>query len=57
MDLRRIDGAIFEYARAQGCAVVVAEQRPDLPLELADRVVFMRDGVVPMARKLIARAR
>ncbi len=38
--------AIFEYARAQGCAVVVAEQRPELPLELADRVVFMRDGVV-----------
>jgi energy-coupling factor transporter ATP-binding protein EcfA2 len=37
--------AIFEYARAQGCAVVVAEQRPELPLELADRVVFMRDGV------------
>jgi energy-coupling factor transporter ATP-binding protein EcfA2 len=38
--------AIFEYARAQGCALVVAEQRPELPLELADRVVFMRDGVV-----------
>jgi energy-coupling factor transport system ATP-binding protein len=38
--------AIFEYARAQGCTVVVAEQRPELPLELADRVVFMRDGVV-----------
>jgi energy-coupling factor transporter ATP-binding protein EcfA2 len=38
--------AFFEYARAQGCAVVVAEQRPELPLELADRVVFMRDGVV-----------
>jgi energy-coupling factor transport system ATP-binding protein len=38
--------AILEYARAQGRAVVVAEQRPELPLELADRVVFMRDGVV-----------
>jgi energy-coupling factor transporter ATP-binding protein EcfA2 len=38
--------AIFEYARAQGCAVVVAEQRPELPLEFADRVVFMRDGAV-----------
>jgi energy-coupling factor transport system ATP-binding protein len=37
--------AIFEYARAQGCAVVVAEQRPELPLEFADRVLFMRDGV------------
>jgi len=32
--------------RAQGCAVVVAEQRPELPLVLADRVVFMRDGAV-----------
>ena len=38
--------AFFEYARAQGCAVVVAEQRPELPLELADRVVFMRHGAV-----------
>jgi energy-coupling factor transport system ATP-binding protein len=36
--------ALFEHARAQGCAVVVAEQRPDLPLEHADRVVFLRDG-------------
>jgi energy-coupling factor transport system ATP-binding protein len=38
--------AVFEYARAQGCAVVVAEQRPELPLEFADRVLFMRDGVL-----------
>jgi energy-coupling factor transport system ATP-binding protein len=38
--------AIFEYARAQGCAVVVAEQRPELPLEFADRVLFMRDGAL-----------
>ena len=38
--------AMFEYARAQGCAVVVAEQRPELPLEFADRVLFMRDGAV-----------
>ena len=38
--------ALFEYARAQGCAVVVAEQRPELPIEFADRVVFLSDGRV-----------
>ena len=38
--------ALFEHARAQGCAVVVAEQRPELPLAFADRVVFLRDGRV-----------
>jgi energy-coupling factor transport system ATP-binding protein len=38
--------ALFEYARAQGCTVVVAEQRPELPLEYADRVLFLRDGVI-----------
>jgi energy-coupling factor transporter ATP-binding protein EcfA2 len=36
--------ALFDHARAHGCAVVVAEQRPDLPLAFADRVVFLRDG-------------
>jgi energy-coupling factor transport system ATP-binding protein len=36
--------ALFEHARAHGCAVVVAEQRPDLPLAFADRIVFLRDG-------------
>jgi energy-coupling factor transport system ATP-binding protein len=36
--------ALFEHARAHGCAVVVAEQRPELPLAFADRVVFLRDG-------------
>jgi energy-coupling factor transport system ATP-binding protein len=36
--------AVFEHARAHGCAVVVAEQRPELPLAHADRVVFLRDG-------------
>ena len=36
--------ALFEHARAQGCAVVVAEQRPELPLEFADRIVFLREG-------------
>ena len=38
--------ALFEHARAHGCAVVVAEQRPELPLAHADRVVFLRDGRV-----------
>lgn len=38
--------ALFEYARAQGCAVVVAEQRPELPLAFAGRVVFLRDGSI-----------
>ncbi len=36
--------ALFDYARARGCAVLVAEQRPELPLVYADRVVFLRDG-------------
>jgi energy-coupling factor transporter ATP-binding protein EcfA2 len=38
--------ALFDHARAHGCAVVVAEQRPELPLEFADRVVFLRDGLI-----------
>lgn len=38
--------ALFEHARAHGFAVVVAEQRPELPLAHADRVVFLRDGRV-----------
>ena len=45
--------ALFEHARAHGCAVVVAEQRPELPLAFADRVVFMRDGRI--ARRGAAR--
>jgi energy-coupling factor transporter ATP-binding protein EcfA2 len=36
--------ALFDYARSRGCAIVVAEQRPELPLAYADRVVFLRDG-------------
>jgi energy-coupling factor transport system ATP-binding protein len=36
--------ALFDHARAHGCAIVVAEQRPELPLAYADRVVFLRDG-------------
>jgi energy-coupling factor transporter ATP-binding protein EcfA2 len=38
--------ALFDHARAHGCAVVVADQRPELPLAFADRVVFLRDGRV-----------
>ena len=38
--------ALFEHARAHGCAVVVAEQRPELPLAFADRIVFLRDGLI-----------
>jgi energy-coupling factor transport system ATP-binding protein len=38
--------ALFRHARSQGCAVVVAEQRPELPLEFSDRFVFLRDGRV-----------
>jgi energy-coupling factor transporter ATP-binding protein EcfA2 len=33
-----------ERARERGTAVVVSEQRPALPLELADRVLFMDGG-------------
>jgi energy-coupling factor transport system ATP-binding protein len=36
--------AVFAYARESGCAVVVAEQRPELPLANADRVVFLAGG-------------
>ena len=38
--------ALFDHARAHGCAVVVAEQRPELPLAFADRIVFLRDGQI-----------
>jgi energy-coupling factor transport system ATP-binding protein len=37
---------LFDHARAHGYAVVVAEQRPELPLAFADRVVFLREGRV-----------
>jgi energy-coupling factor transporter ATP-binding protein EcfA2 len=36
--------ALFAHARERGCAVVVSEQRPELPLAHADRVVFLDDG-------------
>jgi energy-coupling factor transport system ATP-binding protein len=38
--------ALFEHAREQGCAVVVSEQRPALPLAHADRIVFLDEGRV-----------
>jgi energy-coupling factor transport system ATP-binding protein len=45
--------ALLAYAVELGCAVVVSEQRPALPLELADRVVFLDGGrvVLDAARK------
>jgi energy-coupling factor transport system ATP-binding protein len=33
-----------ELARRRGTAVLVTEQRPALPLELSDRVLFLEDG-------------
>ena len=33
-----------ELARARGTTVLVTEQRPALPLELSDRVLFVEDG-------------
>jgi energy-coupling factor transport system ATP-binding protein len=38
--------ALLDYAVELGCAVVVSEQRPALPLERADRVVFLDQGRV-----------
>jgi energy-coupling factor transport system ATP-binding protein len=38
--------ALLDYAAELGCAVVVSEQRPALPLERADRVVFLDQGRV-----------
>ena len=38
--------ALFDHARAHGCAVVVADQRPELPLAFADRIVFLREGQI-----------
>jgi energy-coupling factor transport system ATP-binding protein len=37
---------LLEHARELGCAVVVSEQRPALPLERCDRVVFLDEGRV-----------
>jgi energy-coupling factor transporter ATP-binding protein EcfA2 len=41
---REVAEELFVYARAHGCAIVVAEQRPELPLAHADRVVFLHGG-------------
>ena len=38
--------ALLDYAVELGCAVVVSEQRPALPLERTDRVVFLDRGRV-----------
>ena len=38
--------ALLDHAAELGCAVVVSEQRPALPLERADRVVFLDQGRV-----------
>jgi energy-coupling factor transport system ATP-binding protein len=36
--------SLLDLATALGCAVVVSEQRPALPLERCDRVVFLEEG-------------
>jgi energy-coupling factor transport system ATP-binding protein len=36
--------ALLDLATTLGCAVVISEQRPALPLERCDRVVFMEGG-------------
>src|SRR5205807_634931 len=38
--------ALLDLACELGCAVVVVEQRPALPLERCDRVLFLEDGRV-----------
>jgi energy-coupling factor transport system ATP-binding protein len=38
--------ALLDLATTFGCAVVVSEQRPALPLERCDRVVFMEGGKI-----------
>jgi energy-coupling factor transport system ATP-binding protein len=44
------DGAesLFDFAAELGCAVVVSEQRPALPLERADRVLFVDRGRIEL---------
>ena len=36
--------ALLDLATTLGCAVVISEQRPALPLERCDRVLFVEDG-------------
>jgi energy-coupling factor transporter ATP-binding protein EcfA2 len=40
--------ALLEFAADLGCAVVISEQRPALPLERADRVLFLNGGRVAL---------
>jgi energy-coupling factor transport system ATP-binding protein len=40
--------AVLDFAAELGCAVVVSEQRPALPLERADRVLFLDQGRVAL---------
>jgi energy-coupling factor transport system ATP-binding protein len=42
--------AVLELAAASGAAVVLAEQRPALALEVADRVIFLEQGHVEPLR-------
>jgi energy-coupling factor transport system ATP-binding protein len=53
--------ALLDLATTLGCAVVVSEQRPALPLERCDRVVFMESGRIaidaPRAEALLWLAR
>jgi energy-coupling factor transport system ATP-binding protein len=40
--------SVLDFAAELGCAVVVSEQRPALPLERADRVVFLDRGRIAL---------
>ena len=40
--------ALLDLATTLGCAVVISEQRPALPLERCDRVLFMESGRVAL---------
>ena len=40
--------ALLELATRLGCAVVISEQRPALPLERCDRVVFLDEGRIAL---------
>jgi energy-coupling factor transport system ATP-binding protein len=40
--------SLLDFVTALGCAVVVSEQRPALPLERCDRVVFLEGGRVAL---------
>jgi energy-coupling factor transport system ATP-binding protein len=40
--------SLLDFVTALGCAVVVSEQRPALPLERCDRVVFLERGRIAL---------